>query len=192
MPSLIEVLFTPLGWALRNRRSGERHSVVSRPGWSGPETITVTSDSFQDAGTIDDRNSAIGRGQNLSPHLSWTGAPTATRQYIIVIEDLDFPFDRPGLHTIGLTPADVTETGEGELVPQHDRIRWVPIHDGTRTGYAGPRPLPGHGTHHYAFRLLALDHEIPASATIDNINQLDTHVSGHVLATGTLTGIQRG
>ncbi len=31
------------------------------------------------------------------------------------------------------------------------------INDFGRAGYGGPCPPPGHGTHHYLFRLLALD-----------------------------------
>ena len=89
MPSPLEILVTPLGWALRHRRSGERYSVISRPGWSAAETISVSSESFDEGGTIDDRHSAIGRGQNLSPHLMWSDLPLATRELVLVVEDLD-------------------------------------------------------------------------------------------------------
>ena len=192
MPSPLEVLLTPLGIALRHRRSGEKHSVLARPGWNAPHTITLTSGSFANGGRIDDRHSALGRGQNLSPQLRWTGVPPATRQLVLAFEDLDFPFDRPGLHTLGILPPHLTEVAEGALGPDNSTIRWVPTHGGDRTGYAGPRPLPGHGTHHYRFHLIALDNPIFPATPVPDIEALDNHVAGHAIALGTLEGTQDG
>lgn len=197
MPSPLELLFTPLGWALRKRRSGEKHSVLSRPGWNpepttGAQIIHVRSDAFASGQAIPDRHSAHGRGDNLSPHLSWTGVPREAEQLILVFEDLDFPFDRPGLHSIGVLPAHITGLEEGSMTTDHDEVRWVPTHDGTRTGYAGPRPLPGHGRHRYRFHVIALDHPIDSTAELPDINVLDSWVSGHVIARGTLEGHQDG
>lgn len=194
MPSLHVILFTPLGWALRHRRSGEEHSVLSRPGWDAPATIVLTSDAFEPGSAIPDRYSAPARGRNISPHLRWSGVPAQARQLLLVFEDLDSPMNRPGLHTIGLLAPTVTQLAEGELAPGHATIRWVPIptHGGVRTGYAGPAPLPGHGTHHYWFHLLALDQAIPPEASLPGVDALDPYVAGHVLARGTLEGRQHG
>lgn len=192
MPRLLDILLTPLGWALRRHRSGEKHSVLSRPGWDAPATITLTSDSFEQGGRIADRHSLPGRGQNVSPQLSWSGIPTAARQLLLVFEDLDFPFDRPGVHSIGLLPPDVPGVAEGGLTPDHGPVRWIPTRDGTRIGYAGPRPLPGHGTHHYRFHLIALDATIDAYVALPDIETLDAYVAGHTIARGTLEGHQRG
>jgi phosphatidylethanolamine-binding protein (PEBP) family uncharacterized protein len=56
----------------------------------------------------------------------------------------------------------------------------------SKTGYAGPRPIPGHGPHHYRFHLLALDRSIPDSAV--TVKAVLAVAAGHVLARGTLTG----
>jgi phosphatidylethanolamine-binding protein (PEBP) family uncharacterized protein len=52
--------------------------------------------------------------------------------------------------------------------------------------YAGPRPIPGHGPHHYRFHVFAIDEPIPDRVT--TTKALLDRMSGHVLARGTLTG----
>ena len=57
-------------------------------------------------------------------------------------------------------------------------------------GWGGPAPPRGHGTHHYSFRLYALDGklELPPGATKA---QLEAAMKGHVLAEAKLTGTYR-
>ncbi len=53
-------------------------------------------------------------------------------------------------------------------------------------GYAGPRPIPGHGPHHYRFHVFAIDE--PIADTVTSAKALLATMSGHVLARGVLTG----
>ena len=53
-------------------------------------------------------------------------------------------------------------------------------------GYAGPRPIPGHGPHHYRFHVFAIDDTIPDAVT--TAKALLARMRGHVLARGVLTG----
>ena len=53
-------------------------------------------------------------------------------------------------------------------------------------GYAGPRPIPGHGPHHYRFHVFALDQ--PLADTVTRAKALLAAMKGHVLARGVLTG----
>jgi hypothetical protein len=64
-------------------------------------------------------------------------------------------------------------------------MRFIRADLGNR-GYAGPRPIPGHGTHHYRFHVLAIDEPIPD--TVTTAKALLAAMSGHVLARGALTG----
>ena len=50
----------------------------------------------------------------------------------------------------------------------------------------GPRPIPGHGPHHYRFHVLALDEPIPDH--VSTAKALLKQIAGHVLARGMLTG----
>jgi phosphatidylethanolamine-binding protein (PEBP) family uncharacterized protein len=53
-------------------------------------------------------------------------------------------------------------------------------------GYAGPRPIPGHGPHHYRFHLLAIDK--PVSDAVATSKALLAETAGHLLGRGVLTG----
>jgi hypothetical protein len=54
-------------------------------------------------------------------------------------------------------------------------------------GYAGPRPIPGHGPHHYRFQVFALD--APVAESITSAKALLAAMRGHVVARGVLTGV---
>jgi Raf kinase inhibitor-like YbhB/YbcL family protein len=54
-------------------------------------------------------------------------------------------------------------------------------------GYRGPMPPPGHGTHHYYFKLYALDKGVSLGAGATKKQLLDA-MKGHILAEGELVG----
>ena len=56
--------------------------------------------------------------------------------------------------------------------------------------WGGPAPPRGHGTHHYRFRLYALDAE-PKLAAGATRAELDRAMEGHVLAEAALVGTYR-
>ncbi|CAL8968148.1 hypothetical protein CELL_00180 [Cellulomonas sp. T2.31MG-18] len=198
----------PLGIALRGRRPGPTRSLRHTPELASTTTIELTSPAFPHGGVIDRRHSGLGRGANLSPELRWAPVPAGTAELLLVMEDVDVPFTEPGIHLAALLPAELTGVTEGELVPGRPGIRWLPDRRG-RTGYHGPRPLPGHGDHRYGFHLFALDTAVPeellAAATVRTegeraagdshataVRHLVPHLAGHVLARGFLEGRQRG
>jgi hypothetical protein len=54
-------------------------------------------------------------------------------------------------------------------------------------GYMGPAPPKGHGTHHYHFRLYALDQPLHVEAGLDN-KSLKAAMSGHILQQADFVG----
>ena len=58
---------------------------------------------------------------------------------------------------------------------------------GQTIGYRGPAPPPGHGLHHYHFRLYALDQPLRLGPGAD-VDALQRAMQGHILATGELIG----
>ena len=54
-------------------------------------------------------------------------------------------------------------------------------------GYRGPAPPPGHGVHHYHFKLYALDATLDVSAGLDK-NAVLAAMQGHILAQSELIG----
>ncbi|WP_433060554.1 YbhB/YbcL family Raf kinase inhibitor-like protein [Dactylosporangium sp. CS-033363] len=185
--SLPELLLTPLGWAFRSRRGDERLSLVRSLAGLELPAITVTSPAFAHGGTIPAQYCGRWIGANVSPPLEWAGTPAGTRSLLLLIEDIDVPTARPGIHTIALLDASVERLREGDLSAGVPYVTFVPDDRG-RTAYVGPRPLPGHGPHHYRFHVLALDRPAePASGP----DALVATLQGHVLAAGCLEGVRR-
>lgn len=174
-----------IGRTLRKVRADGARGIWSRSEFAGPETISVSSSSFQDGGALDPRHRGEGAGENVSPALEWTNVPDGARQMVLVIEDIDVPLPRPLVHTAAVLPPTMRSLQVGDLRAD-GVIRFLRTQFG-RTGYHGPRPLVGHGPHRYRFELYALDSVVPEPTA--DLRALTTAASGHVLAKGSLTGI---
>jgi Raf kinase inhibitor-like YbhB/YbcL family protein len=123
-----------------------------------------------------------GEGDDISPPLRWGDIPHGTQELALICEDPDAPREDPFAHYVlyGLAPQK-HELGEGERAGVAGRNSFG------KDGYGGPMPPPGHGTHHYHFRLYALDRPLGlhAGATRD---QVLAAMKGHVLDEGDLVG----
>jgi Raf kinase inhibitor-like YbhB/YbcL family protein len=162
-------------------RPSEVPMQTSEPATAGP--FTLTSAAFADGGSIP-RTYACD-GQDSSPPLAWTGAPAATSTLALVMTDPDaggfvhwvvFNVDAS---VSGGFPAGFAASPDG---PAQGRNSFG------RVGYGGP--CPPSGTHHYVFRLLALDAELPLTGTPTAKAVLEA-AAGHILAEATLTGTYR-
>jgi Raf kinase inhibitor-like YbhB/YbcL family protein len=158
---------------------------LSGSGFAAPESITVTSTAFTDGGPMPSSSAGKGVGDNTSPPLRWDGLPAGTRQTVLIIDDVDVPLPRPLLHTVAVIESTLDGVEAGALRPETAGIRFVRADLGHR-GYAGPRPIPGHGPHHYRFHVFAIDNPIPDDVTA--VKALLAAMAGHVLARGMLTG----
>jgi hypothetical protein len=174
-----------IGKLLRNVRAGEHRSPFAGSDFAAPDDITVTSTAFGDGGAMPTTSAGKGVGDNSSPQLSWAGLPSQTRQVVLIIDDIDVPLPRPLLHTVAVIEPGVHSVDTGALQPEAAGIRFIPGGLGRR-GYAGPRPIPGHGPHRYRFLVFALDEPVEESVT--KAKALLKQMSGHVLARGMLAG----
>jgi Raf kinase inhibitor-like YbhB/YbcL family protein len=96
-------------------------------------------------------------GANVSPRLEWHGAPLDTRSYALIVEDPDAPrgtFRHWAAYDI---PPDANWLHEGAGSGSPGAPLKMARNDFGDIRYDGPHPPPGHGTHHYHFRLFALD-----------------------------------
>ncbi|AMX03024.1 PEBP family protein [Microbulbifer thermotolerans] len=98
-------------------------------------------------------------GDNISPQLSWQGAPEGTESFALMVHDPDAPTGSGWWHWVMFNiPADATELPEGAgdlkngLIPEAIQVR----NDYGAPGYGGACPPEGHGDHRYQFRLYAL------------------------------------
>ncbi len=113
-------------------------------------TMTVSSSAWDAGGGIPRKYT--GEGDDVSPPIAWSGVPTETSEIAILCDDPDAPRPKPWVHwVIAGIPSDRTSLREGESA-QFVEGR----NDFGNLGYGGPMPPPGHGVHHYHFRVFAL------------------------------------
>jgi phosphatidylethanolamine-binding protein (PEBP) family uncharacterized protein len=174
-----------IGKLLRNVRAGENRSLFAGSDFTAPRDMTVTSAEFEDGGPMPTTSAGKGVGEDRSPQLSWSGVPPQTRQIVLIIDDVDVPLPRPLLHTVAVIEPVVRNVDAGELKPGTNGLRFIPGTLGHH-GYAGPRPIPGHGPHRYRFLVFALDE--PVAESVTKAKALVKQMAGHVLARGVLTG----
>ncbi|MCU1414869.1 MAG: YbhB/YbcL family Raf kinase inhibitor-like protein [Microbacteriaceae bacterium] len=179
----LEVLLFPLGRAFRNRRAGEAASLANSPELTTDTHFSLTSPSFGEGQEIPARFCGPLIGQNVSPALTWGALPAGTRALVLLFEDIDGPGEAPRIHTVAVLASTGDGVAEGALVGPE--VTFAPRY-GKPGKYVGPRPLPGHGPHHYRFHLYAVDTMVdPATFTAE---QLPSALAGHVLASGLLIG----
>jgi Raf kinase inhibitor-like YbhB/YbcL family protein len=126
-------------------------------------------------------------GADRSPGLAWSNAPQATKTFALVVEDPDAP-GGTFIHWVAYNiPASVNSLPAG--MPQSAEISGGGkngINSFDRVGYNGPCP-PAGKTHHYHFRLYALDTTIAPGDKAD-AEAVQSAMAGHVLATAELVG----
>jgi Raf kinase inhibitor-like YbhB/YbcL family protein len=159
------------------------------PGDSSMATWTLHSTAFDAGRAIPKRHT--GDGQDLSPPLGWSDPPSATRGLALVLDDPDAPTPEPWVHWLLYNiPPSVKSLPEG--VPTTRTLTQPPgaaqgLNSWQKPGYRGPAPPPGHGTHHYHFKLYALDTALGLNAGLDKRAVLDA-IKGHILAETELIG----
>jgi Raf kinase inhibitor-like YbhB/YbcL family protein len=99
-------------------------------------------------------------GKNVSPQLSWSGAPEGTRSYVVTCYDPDAPVPGGFWHWIAVNlPATTTELPSGagmndaSLPGDAFHVR----NDFSANNYGGAAPPPGDQVHRYYFVVHAVD-----------------------------------
>ena len=145
----------------------------------------IKSSAFQNGAKIPARYTCD--SLNLSPSLSWAGAPAETKSFALICEDPDAPSGTFIHWVIFNIPKE--KNGLEENVPKKD---FLP--DGTvqgknsagRTGYTGPCPPPGK-PHRYFFKLYCLNTKLSLKQQA-NKTELEMAMKGHILAEAQVFG----
>jgi Raf kinase inhibitor-like YbhB/YbcL family protein len=156
--------------------------------------MTLTSPDIKPGGKIADEQVFNGwgcTGKNVSPALSWSGAPKGTKSFAVSMYDPDAPTGSGFWHwwvanlppaTTGLPKGAGGGTGlpAGALQARNDY---------SQVGYGGPCPPPGK-PHRYQITVYALDVDKLPDAGPDAspaVFGFDAHA--HTVAKATLTGL---
>ncbi len=127
-------------------------------------------------------------GNNVSPPLQWSDPPEGTQAYVLLVEDPDVAsntydhwvlYDLPvdwRLLGIAVSPSGTLPKGTLEGKNSAGKV-----------GYTGPCPPKGQ-THHYRFRVYALDTPTGLDAGASKSDVLKA-MQGHVLGYGELIGV---
>ncbi len=158
--------------------------------------MTLTSSAFPDGGTIPTKHTQSGR--DVSPPLTWSGAPDSVRSYVLLVHDADAVTadgSDPLLHwMVWNIPGSSTSLPEG--VPsgaQRDGgVRQMSVSGPYYRGPAAPSSGPAH---HYVFELYALDITINVPAEGMSASATRAAVlaamNGHVRGKGVLVGLYK-
>nr|WP_236794368.1 YbhB/YbcL family Raf kinase inhibitor-like protein [Amycolatopsis sp. GM8] len=132
-------------------------------------------------------------GEDVSPQLSWSGAPEGTQSYVVTVYDPDAPTGSGFWHwAVADIPASVTElpadagNGTADLLPPG--ALQIP-NDARLARYIGGAPPVGHGRHRYFIVVLALD--VPSIGVDENTTPAfltftaGTHILGRAVLTAT-------
>jgi Raf kinase inhibitor-like YbhB/YbcL family protein len=139
--------------------------------------FTLSSPEFADGAVIPARHTCD--GEDISPRLTWSGAPEGTRSLALVMDDPDAPRGSFTHWVVYDLPTDLKELGEGSTQGTRGRNSFG------KTGYGGPCPPPGDAPHRYRFTLYALD--VPTLALANGTREeLDRKIDTHVLRTARL------
>jgi Raf kinase inhibitor-like YbhB/YbcL family protein len=150
--------------------------------------MQLCSSSFIDGATIPRRFTCD--GEDISPPLTWTGAPAATRSFALLCNDPDAPAGTWHHWAAYDIPASLTVLAEGASANALAADFIQAINDFGRAGYGGPCPPHRHGIHHYHFCLLALSiGRLAVSAHDPSCRQVEREARKHVLAETTLIGV---
>lgn len=146
--------------------------------------MKVTSSAFENHGSIPKKHT--GEGEDVSPALSWSGAPEGTKGFAVICHDPDAPLLKDGdygfVHWVLYNlPGSATSLAEGASEGTAGK------NDFGKTGYGGPMPPEGHGKHHYYFWVLALDEETKLDEGL-TLRQLIDAIEPHCTGMNRLIG----
>lgn len=146
--------------------SAQHQSTASEPSTAASDggsavSLVLTSESFDAGDPIPAKHArdGVAGALNISPQLSWRGAPDGTRSFALVMVDRH-PIAGEWVHWMVVDlPADVDSLPEGASGADMPEGAVELRNTFGDVGYGGPQPPPGSGVHEYEIGIYALNVE---------------------------------
>ncbi len=146
--------------------------------------LSISSPAFKNGASIPALYTCI--STNISPTLSWSGQPSATKSFALIMDDPDAPGGTWVHWVIYNIPASAR--GLQEAAPTKAQLSDGSLNGVNSSGNLGyDGPCPPSGSHRYFFKLYALDAmlDLPSG---ENKQKLLSVMQDHILAQGELMG----
>jgi hypothetical protein len=128
-------------------------------------------------------------GADISPPLSWSDVPAGTGSLVLVVDDPDAPSGVFQHWAVFDIPPTSHGLDAGYSANRPNATLHQARNDFGKTGYSGPCPPRGAGTHHYHFRLLAISRPTldlrPPAAALDVLRAAQPYIVQQTELVGT-------
>lgn len=146
--------------------------------------MKITSSAFEDNSPIPQKYTCEGEG--INPPLEFSEVPKTAKALALIVEDPDAVSKKPWIHWVlfNLSP-NVQFIKEGSK-PGNSQEG---VSDSGENGFGALCPPKGSGTHHYIFRLYALDQKLEDMPEFTDKDMLLEAMHDHVIEQASLTGL---
>lgn len=146
-------------------------------------TMIITSSEFTNNQSIPSKYTCDGNppAGGINPPLEFSDIPENTKSFVLIVDDPDAPVGTWVHWVVFNIPQDVKEIKEHSVPSGIEGITSF-----GKTGYGGP--CPPSGTHHYHFKVYALDTTLPLGSQADKKAILEA-AQNHIVAQGELIGL---
>lgn len=138
---------------MKEPAAGQSESIAIAPTTvAGDSAFTVTPP-WAEGASIDPRHTCD--GTNISPAVSWAGAPEGTASFAVILTDLDAP------EYAHWTVANIDGSSDGISEGSTGDLAVVAMNSDAKPDYAGPCPPEGE-THRYSLSVYAVSQVLEA------------------------------
>ena len=150
------------------------------PGTQQQGNMKLTSSAFNNSQSIPQKYTC--QGEDISPPLEISVTPKGTQSLVLIVDDPDAPLGTFTHWVVYNIPPETTSIAENSL-PQG---ALQGINSGDKSKYNGP--CPPSGTHHYVFKLYALDTTYQIKMLRDK-KSVEDFMESHIITQAQLIGV---
>jgi len=165
---------------------------------AGAEEFKLVSDTFADGDYLANEQVFAGfgcEGGNLSPSLSWSGAPAGTKSFAVTVYDPDAPTGSGWWHWVVVNlPPETRALAKGAGAADGSGLPAGALQvrtDFGAPGYGGPCPPAGDHPHRYLFTVFALDLDAIDVTAQSSPALVGFYLNFHTLAKASLMGLYK-